>query len=95
MNACLSCARGRENRLGVWVSPCEISRRPLLCGPATHHIGFGRDQRNNRATHESDLAIGGEREYMNRTLAGTELSAEPGHPTPAIQLNCAHWTYCL
>jgi hypothetical protein len=78
-----------RNHLRVWKSPYEVEGRPLWCVPATHDIGFERDQRNNGVTHKIDPAIDGEREYVNGTLSGTGLVVQRDHVTPADPLTTA------
>ena len=54
--------------------------------PATHDIGFDRDQRNGKVTHKIDGAIDDERDYVGKTLEETGLVAKlayivPSHPS--------------
>jgi hypothetical protein len=78
-----------RNHLRVWKSPYVLDGRPLWCVAATHDIGFERDDRNNKVTHQIDPAIDGEREYVNDTLSRTGLVVERTHVTPPDPLTAA------
>ena len=75
-----------RHHLRAWKSPYQVDGQPLWCISATHDIGFERDQRNHRITHQIDPAIDGEREYVNTTLSGTGLITGRTHVTPANPL---------
>jgi hypothetical protein len=74
-----------RNHLRIWKAPFTVHGQTAWVGAATHDIGFERDQRNNGVTHKIDPDIDKERDYVQKTLAGTGLVSEvsyflPSHP---------------
>jgi LssY C-terminus len=77
----ISVVRSR-NHLRIWKAPFQVNGKTLWVGAATHDIGFERDQRNNGVTHKIDPDIDLERDYVEKTLAGTGLVTEISHFLP-------------
>ena len=75
-----------RHHLRVWLAPDSLIGTSLWVGAATHDIGFDRDQRNNGITHKIDPNVDLEREYVEKTLAGTGLVAEYAYVTPGNPL---------
>lgn len=72
-----------RNHLRLWKAPFTVAGRTLWVGAATHDIGLERDQRNNRVTHKIDPDVDLERNYVEKSLAGTGLVAEISHFLPS------------
>jgi len=75
-----------RNHLRVWKAPFTVNGETLWVGAATHDIGFERDQRNNGLTHKIDPDIDLERDYVEKTFAGTGQVAEVSHFMPQSPL---------
>jgi hypothetical protein len=65
-----------RNHLRIWKAPFTPNGQTVWVGAATHDIGFERDQRNNGLTHKIDPDIDLERDYVEKTLAGTGQVSE-------------------
>lgn len=85
----ISVVRSR-NHLRIWKAPFTVTGETLWVGAATHDIGFERDQRNNGVTHKIDPDIDLERDYVEKTLAGTGLVSEVSHFLPQNPLREAN-----
>ena len=72
-----------RNHLRLWKAPFTVDGQTLWVGAATHDIGLERDQRNSRVTHKIDPDIDLERNYVEKSLAGTGLVAEVSHFLPS------------
>src|SRR5260370_3364183 len=65
-----------RNHLRIWKAPFEVDGRTLWVGAATHDIGFDRDERNDRVTHNIHPDISLERDYGAKILISTSLTSD-------------------